>query len=108
MESKYKGMNAKQIKRAVEAEQAAFEATTRSDGFLIADLRIAFERVCDRENWKNPVNTILGNSVLKRWEEEEGISLDMIEEAITFFQGSVAKVNHNVSFAHITSPGYMC
>jgi len=108
MASKYAGMTANQMKRAIEAEQAAFEAITRSDGFLIADLRIAFDRVCDRENWKNPVNTILGNDLLKRWEAEEGISLDMIEEAITFFQGSVAKVNHNVSFAHITSPGYVC
>jgi len=105
--SKYAGMNDSQIRRAADAERAAFEATTRSDGYLIADLRKAFDRVCDRSHWKNPVNFLVGNTVLKQWEKEDGITLDMIEESIVFFQGVVPKVNQNINFAHIKSQGYI-
>jgi len=104
MESKYAGMTADQMRRAVQAEQDAFEATTWSDGFLVADLRKAFELVQDRENWKNPVNFLVGNSVL----DKMGLTVDMIEEAIVYFQGCVPKINHNVNFVHIKSSGYVC
>jgi len=108
MASKYVGMTADQMKRAIEAEEKAFEATTWSDGYLIADLRKAFEKVENQEHWKNPVNFLVGSKVLEKWEKEEGITLDMIDTSITYFQGCVAKINHNVSYVYIKSPGYVC
>ena len=110
MASKYVGMTADQMKRAIEAEEKAFEATTWSDGYLIADLRKSFEKVENQEHWKNPVNFLVGSKVLEKWEKEEGITLEAIEEGITFYQGCVAKVKglQALNAIHITSPGYIC
>jgi len=107
--SKYAGMTADQMRRAVVAEQEAFEATTWSDGYLIADLRKAFEKVQNEANWKNPVDTIIPMAKLAEW-EKEGITLEAIENGITHFQGCVAKVKgiQSLNAIHIKSPGYIC
>ena len=108
MASKYQGMTKEQMDRAIKAEQEAFEATTWSDGFLVADLRKAFEKV-QMENWKDPVDAVVSMVMLNEW-EKEGVTLEAIEAGITFFQGSVAKVKgmQNLCAVHITSPGYIC
>jgi len=108
--SKYAGMTADQMRRAVVAEQEAFEATTWSDGYLIADLRKAFEKVQDPNHWKNPVDRTISMECLRVWESEYGITLEAILEGITHFQGCVAKVKEIkfLNAIHIKSSGYIC
>ena len=105
----YKGMTVAQMKRAEAAHTALFEATTKVDGFFIADLRTAFGKVHNDGDWKAPVDTIITVYMLAEW-EAEGITVEMIDAGITFFQGCVAKVKPGPTSdcIHIVSPGYVC
>lgn len=68
----------------VKAEREAhekYELETVVSGFTIAYLRHAFDAVCDKENWKNPVNAEI---------EDNMISATLV--AIEFFTGSKARL----------------
>lgn len=41
----------------IEADRRKFEQVNTHKGYKIADLRVAFDRVCDRFNWKNPIRS---------------------------------------------------
>jgi hypothetical protein len=47
------------ILAAEAAKQAAFEASTEVGGFLVRDLRVAFDAVKNLENWKLPVSAAI-------------------------------------------------
>jgi hypothetical protein len=47
------------ILAAEAAKQAAFEASTEVGGFLVRDLRVAFDAVSNKENWKLPVSAAI-------------------------------------------------
>ena len=57
--------------------ECAYELTTKDGGYLISDLRAAFETVEDKTNWKNPIDAIIAGKDLK-----------LIKYAIEFFTGS--------------------
>lgn len=62
-----------------EAKRLAFEASTFHEGFLIRDLRAAFDAVANRENWKMPIGAAI------KAEDRE-----VTAKGIEFFTGSKA------------------
>lgn len=109
MKIDYTGMNMDQIKRAEAAHTALFEATTKVDGFFIADLRVAFDKVAHPDGWKLPIHVDVSDRALGAW-EAEGITVEMIDAGITYFQGCVATIKHGPAsnYIRIVSPGYVC
>ena len=63
--------------------ETTFEQTV-VNGFTVAELRAAFDRVKDADNWKNPIDRVLS------LESERAIAA--VEEAVVFFAGCVADV----------------
>lgn len=57
--------------------------TIVQDGLSVMALRVAFEKVQNAENWKNPIRQTLIDTTI---EERHAISV-----AVTFFTGSTAK-----------------
>jgi hypothetical protein len=62
------------------------ETVTVHAGFTRAELKDAFDRVCDLTNWKNPINRVLIGTLSKR-------DRAAIECAVVFYAGC------NASFA---------
>lgn len=69
-----------QVRARLDREQAAWEAETIHEGYQIALLRLAFDAVKDRDNWKMPVAAPIQAS-----------ERDIVAKAITFYTGSVAR-----------------
>lgn len=67
----------------VDQDQKNFENSTIVDGFSIAELRRAFERVQDKADWKNPIDAFIGQA--------DTTERRKIATAIEFFTGSRAE-----------------
>jgi hypothetical protein len=80
-----------------EQRSLAYEQTAIYKGFKVADLRIAFDKVCDPKDWKGPVAAwVLGEGVL------------VTVAAIEFFTATNPTVNLNTETMRylIESEGY--
>ncbi|MFI5223015.1 MAG: hypothetical protein ACHQX3_02025 [Nitrospirales bacterium] len=74
-------------------------ATVMGKQVTRGQLSAAFEKVRNREHWKNPIN-----AKLKNQNEED---LAMIQEAVTFFTGSVAEISTNsAGMTRVQADGY--
>ena len=69
-------------------------------GYTRAELKIAFDKVCDKYNWKNPIKNV----------EVSRDEVRVIEFAIAFYIGAFPTVSFNPSDKdtkyHVSSPGY--
>ncbi len=64
----------------------------------VDDARAAFDRVCDRENWKNPIDKVLGCSLSEAM---------FIRYAIEFMAGGGTTVREvRTGTYRFTHPGY--
>ena len=66
-------------------------------GYPIADLRVAFEQIEDKENWKNPIFGYIRAADLQKY-----------QAAAEFFAGSSLQIVEFVQngFASVKGPGY--
>lgn len=98
----YAGMTHAQMDRAIKAERALFEATTKSGDYYIADLREIFDRAYEGEehNWKmaNKIN-------VTGWDKDHR---EMLLEAIVFYHGRPGKVITTGGKVFIQAQGYAC
>lgn len=66
--------------REIEIERKNYELATFHDGFSVAELRAAFDKIADATNWKNPIEAVI----------EEG-DFELCSAAVGFFTGSELK-----------------
>jgi hypothetical protein len=67
-------------------------------GFTRAELKDAFDRVCDPANWKNPINVLLGNLEVRE--------CDAIAAAVVFYAGCEASLVREGTKTRVTAAGY--
>ncbi len=72
--------------RDIEAEQRTFDETNYHRGYKVADLRKAFDMVCDRTNWKNPIRATI-----------EASDFSLVSAAVEFFTASILVVDEYVT-----------
>jgi hypothetical protein len=65
------------------------------EGYSRNQLKVAFEKVQNKDNWKNPINSNINKN-----------KKDVIEKAIIFFTGSVPKFESNLNGLSVKADGY--
>lgn len=67
--------------------------------FTRDELKTAFERVADKQNWKNPIRALITEHLTDR-------DFIAIREAVSFFAGCVPMFRLTPDGVKVTAPGY--
>jgi hypothetical protein len=62
------------------------------------EMKAAFEMVCDKENWKNPIDVRIDNPGDQK--------LEIIKDAVMYFAGCTAYFRPVGDTIHVTAKGY--
>jgi hypothetical protein len=72
--------------------------TINGKSITVAELRSAFEMVCDSSNWKNPIDVRIDNP--------GDHMLEVIKDAVMYFAGCTAYFRPHEDTVHVTAKGY--
>jgi hypothetical protein len=95
-----KQAEARRVKAQAETATTKVLELTECGGYKVDDLRAAFDMVCDKADWKGPIDSWI-----------HATDLDLVKAAITFMTGTVATVvgtdtlNGETAY-HIKAIGY--